>query len=49
MLGYYSTNADALKRRRKIEVRSTRKSVDIWSRKEYVLKAVPEPVSSRKQ
>ena len=49
ILGYYSTNPDALKRRRKIEVRATRKDVDIWARKEYVLKPVPEPVSSQKQ
>ena len=41
VLGYYSTNPDPTQRRRKIEVRVTRPEVSVWSRKEYVLRAVP--------
>ena len=40
VLGFYSSNPDLQKRRRQIEVRTARKGVDIWSRREYVLKAV---------
>jgi VWFA-related protein len=43
VLGYYSTNPDPTQRRRKIEVRVTRPEVSVWSRKEYVLRAVPLP------
>jgi VWFA-related protein len=48
VLGYYSKNPDATKRRRNIEVRVTRpgQKWQIWARKEYVLK--PQPVSSSK-
>ena len=48
VLGYYSKNPDILKRRRQIQVRVTRKGVDTWSRKEYVLKPVPTTSSERK-
>jgi VWFA-related protein len=48
VLGYYSTNPDPTKRRRQIEVRTTRKDVDVYTRKEYVLKAPPRPVSTAK-
>jgi len=43
VLGYYSKNPDISKRRRNIEVRVTRtgQKWQIWSRKEYVLKAPP--------
>lgn len=49
ILGYYSSNPDQLRRRRQISVKVTRKDVNVWSRKEYVLKAPPAPVSSQKQ
>jgi VWFA-related protein len=42
VLGFYSSNPDASKRRRQIDVKVTRKGVDVYSRKEYVLKA-PKP------
>jgi VWFA-related protein len=50
VLGYYSSNPDPLKRRRQLEVRTTRKGLSIWSRKEYVLKPPPSsaPSSSKK-
>jgi VWFA-related protein len=41
VLGYYSSNPDPTQRRRRIEVRVTRPNVDVWSRKEYVLRTVP--------
>lgn len=44
VLGYYSSNPDATKRRRQIQVKVTRKDVDVFSRKEYVLKA-PKPAA----
>jgi VWFA-related protein len=43
VLGYYSTNPDPTQRRRKIEVRVTRPSIVVQSRKEYVLKTIPMP------
>jgi VWFA-related protein len=49
VLGYYSKNPDITKRRRQIQVKVTRKNVDVWSRKEYVLRAQPPPVSSKKK
>ncbi|MFN7914197.1 MAG: VWA domain-containing protein [Vicinamibacterales bacterium] len=42
VLGYYSTNPDPTKRRRQVEVKLTRKGLDVYSRKEYVLRA-PRP------
>src|SRR5262245_36312772 len=49
VIGYYSKNPDITKRRRNIEVRVTRpgQKWQIWSRKEYVLKAPPRPVTSK--
>src|SRR3954470_14522509 len=49
VLGYYSKNPDATKRRRQVEVKITRKSANAWFRKEYVLKPPPKPVSSTKK
>jgi VWFA-related protein len=49
VLGYYSKNPDITKRRRQIDVKVTRKSAQVWFRKEYVLKAAPPPVSSSKK
>lgn len=39
VLGYYSTNPDPTMRRRKLEVKVSRKNVTVFSRKEYVLRA----------
>ena len=48
VLGYYSSNPDPLKRRRKIEVKVTRRGATVASaRKEYVLKSQPRPVSGK--
>ena len=49
VLGYYSKNPDQMKRRRQVEVKVARKGANVWSRKEYVLKPSPAPVSSTKQ
>jgi len=49
VLGYYSSNPDASKRRRQIQVKITRKGANAWFRKEYVLKPPPAPVSSTKK
>src|SRR5438067_1377413 len=49
VLGYYSKNPDPTKRRRQITVKVNRPSASVWSRKEYVLKPPPAPVSSKKQ
>jgi VWFA-related protein len=49
VLGYYSSNPDATKRRRQIQVKITRKGANAWFRKEYVLKPPPKPVSSTKK
>jgi VWFA-related protein len=49
VLGYYSKNPDASKRRRLIDVKVTRKNAQVWFRKEYVLKPVPAPTSSTKK
>ncbi len=48
VLGYYSKNPDATKRRRQIDVKVTRKGSNVWFRKEYVLKPQPKPVSTAK-
>jgi VWFA-related protein len=49
VIGYYSKNPDITKRRRNIEVRVTRagQKWQVWSRKEYVLKAPPKPNTSK--
>jgi VWFA-related protein len=51
VIGYYSKNSDASKRRRSIEVKVTKKGVplNVVARKEYVLKPPPKPVSSTKK
>src|ERR1700704_5161581 len=49
VLGYYSKNPDATKRRRQVEVKIARKGANPWFRKEYVLKPPPKPVSSTKK
>jgi VWFA-related protein len=38
VLGYYSSNPDPTKRRRQVDVKITRKGLDVFSRKEYVIK-----------
>src|SRR5438034_11582568 len=48
VLGYYSKNPDATKRRRQIEVKVARKGAAVWFRKEYVIKAAPPTNSSKK-
>jgi VWFA-related protein len=49
VLGYYSKNPDPTKRRRQVEVRVTRSKLQVWARKEYVLKPVPKTPSTSKQ
>jgi VWFA-related protein len=49
VLGYYSSNPDPTKRRRQMVVKVNRPGLTIWARKEYVLKAPPAPVSTKKQ
>ena len=46
VLGYVSKNSDLTRRRRQIEVRVTRKDLNVNYRKEYVLKPTPPPVGS---
>jgi VWFA-related protein len=43
VLGYYSNNPDLTKRRRQVEVKVTRKGLDVFSRKEYVIRTPPPP------
>ena len=49
VLGYYSKNPDASKRRRQVEVKVARKGASTWFRKEYVLKPPPKNTSSSKK
>jgi VWFA-related protein len=49
VLGYYSKNPDASKRRRQVEVKVARKGATTWFRKEYVLKPPPKVTSSSKK
>jgi VWFA-related protein len=49
VLGYYSKNPDASKRRRQVEVKVARKGASTWFRKEYVLKPPPANTSSSKK
>jgi VWFA-related protein len=49
VLGYYSKNPDASRRRRQVEVKVVRKGATVWFRKEYVLKPPPKPTSSTKK
>jgi VWFA-related protein len=41
VLGYYSSNPDPLKRTRKIEVKTARPGVQVWSRTSYSLRPTP--------
>jgi VWFA-related protein len=41
VLGYYSNNPDPLKRTRKIEIKTTRPSLSVWSRTSYSLRPLP--------
>ena len=43
VLGYYSTNPDPTKKRRRIDVNVTRPNVNVLHRTEYTLKAPPVP------
>jgi hypothetical protein len=43
VLGYYSTNPDPLKRTRRIEVKTKRNGVNVWSRTSYSLRPTPAP------
>ena len=51
VIGYYSKNPDASKRRRNIEVKVMRpgQKWQVWARKEYVLKAQPRPAASKEK
>jgi VWFA-related protein len=49
VLGYYSKNPDASKRRRQVEVKVARKGASTWFRKEYVLKPPPANTPSSKK
>ena len=44
VLGYYSSNPDPLKRTRRLEVKSTRPGVSVWSRTSYSLRPPPRKV-----
>jgi len=43
VLGYYSSNPDPMKRRRRVEVKTTRPDLNVWSRGEYTLRPIPGP------
>ena len=47
VLGYYSKNPDPLKRTRKIEVKTKKPNVQVWSRTSYSLRPTPAPTSSK--
>jgi VWFA-related protein len=47
MLGYYSNNPDPTRRRRKIEIKVTRKGAASMFRKEYLMKIEQVPASNR--
>jgi VWFA-related protein len=51
VIGYYSKNPDASKRRRNIEVRVNRagQKWQVWSRKEYVLKSPPRQTTTKEK
>jgi len=48
VLGYYSSNPDPTRRRRKIEVKVTRPRANVTARSEYVLKPTPAAASPAK-
>jgi VWFA-related protein len=43
VLGYYSSNPDPLKRTRRIEVKTKRDGLNVWSRTSYSLRPLPPP------
>jgi VWFA-related protein len=43
VLGYYSSNPDPLRRTRKLEVKTKRDGVTVWSRTSYSLRPTPPP------
>jgi VWFA-related protein len=43
VLGYYSTNPDPLRRTRKIEIKTKRPGLQVWSRTSYSLRPPPPP------
>jgi VWFA-related protein len=43
VVGYYSTNPDPTKRTRKLEIKTMRERVNVWSRTAYSLKPPPAP------
>jgi VWFA-related protein len=43
VIGYYSTNPDPTKKNRRLEVKSSRQNVNVWSRNSYSLKPTPKP------
>jgi VWFA-related protein len=47
VVGYYSSNPDPLKKRRRIDVKVTRQGLDVLHRTEYTLKAPPVPKVSK--
>jgi VWFA-related protein len=48
VIGYYSSNPDPTKRNRRIEVKSTRKNVNVWARNFYSLKPPPRVKNPKK-
>ena len=47
VLGYYSSNPDPLKRRRRLQVATTRPGLQVTYRTEYTLKPPPQPGKNR--
>jgi len=47
VLGYYSKNPDPLKRTRRIEVKTTRPALNVWSRTSYSLRPLPPAADLR--
>jgi VWFA-related protein len=43
VLGYYSTNPDPLRRTRRLEVKTKRDGLNVWSRTSYSLRPTPPP------
>jgi hypothetical protein len=48
VVGYYSSNPDPTKRHRRIEVKVSRKGVNVWSRNAYSLKPIPKAKANKK-
>jgi VWFA-related protein len=47
VIGYYSSNPDPLKKRRRIDVKVTRQGLDVLHRTEYTLKSPPVPKATK--